>query len=255
MTPLLPSIAAGVMALPIFFALLASFALFCALAALYASFRAAFGASEVHDVTSVEAESKRVLEERKKALLANLQDLEFDRRLDKIAEADFQRLDKKLRAQAKRVLKLLDEDVAPFRAKAADMIAAAVREETGEDGTPYRTPANEAGQVDESPEPLVCGECETVNDLDAAFCKKCGAKFDASISDESEAESKDGSEKGSNGDQSKPENNGESESENDESETHDASENDDENENAGESENQDESESENESEERPGGAR
>lgn len=160
--------------LPIFFATLAVLALGTALVALWASFRAAFGASDVADVTNVEAESKRVLEERKKALLSNLHDLEFDHGLGKIADEDFQKLDVKLRTEAKHVLRLLDDDVRPFRARAAAMIAEAIGD-LGE--ASYREPAGEAQAVDE---PNRCAACETVNDLDATFCKKCGARMGAS---------------------------------------------------------------------------
>ena len=160
--------------LPIFFSTLSVLALGTALVALWASFRAAFGASDVADVTNVEAESKRVLEERKKALLSNLHDLEFDHGLCKIADEDFQKLDVKLRTEAKHVLRLLDDDVKPFRARAAAMIAEAIGD-LGE--ASYREPALDAETVDEEvvDEPNRCAACETVNDVDAVFCKKCGA--------------------------------------------------------------------------------
>ncbi len=71
------------------------------------------------------------------------------------------------------MLRLLDDDVKPFRARAAAMIA----EATGDlgDGS-YREPAVEA--VSE-PEVNRCEACEVVNDLDATFCKKCGARMGA----------------------------------------------------------------------------
>ncbi|MFK7998308.1 MAG: zinc ribbon domain-containing protein [Polyangiales bacterium] len=185
--------------LPFFFAAAATCALFAALFFLWRSLRAAFGAADSFHLPSAEAESRRILEERKTALLSNLADLEFEHAGDKISDEDYEALDKKLRAEAKRVLRLLDDDVKPYRAKAEKRL----KNYLSERGAPYREQAEKPLAADPSVEEArpeaaepddeasaeadkasdaaekdaaenVCKECDTVNDADAAFCKKCG---------------------------------------------------------------------------------
>ncbi|MFT5357678.1 MAG: ribosomal protein L40E [Polyangiales bacterium] len=203
--------------LPPFFAIAASLALIAALTFLWRSLRAAFGVADSFHLPSAEAESRRILEERKTALLSNLADLEFEHAGDKISDVDYEALDKKLRAEAKSVLRLLDDDVKPYRAKAEQRLKGYLSER----GAPYREQAEKPvaqeqelksevldareervkiGQKeDESSKALLddalesdaaeknvvenaCLKCDTVNDADAAFCKKCGT----AMSDEAE---------------------------------------------------------------------
>ena len=203
--------------LPMFFALMASLTLLAALAFLWQSLRAAFGTADSFHLPSAEAESRRILEERKTALLSNLADLEFEHAGDKISDEDYEALDKKLRAEAKRVLRLLDDDVKPYRAKAEKRLKGYLSER----GTPYRGQADrplaemaETKDTKPTPEPAAakaapqkledesvedesvedesvedeadntCAKCGTVNDADAAFCKKCGTPMNDEASDE-----------------------------------------------------------------------
>lgn len=149
-----------------------------ALYALWSSFRAAFGASDVPDLQgTIEAMSRQQLLEQKQTLLQTLQDLRFDRDAGKISERDFERLDKSLRERAKDVLRLLDADVEPFRRKAEEMIKARLKDEKA---TPYR--GAEKPLLDK----IACPECETDNDADAVFCKKCGHSFAKAEADATE---------------------------------------------------------------------
>ena len=188
-----------------------------ALGNLWASFRAAFGGTdgEVHGL--VEAASRRALFEEKDTLLRQLSELRFDRDGGKISDADFDALDQKLRARAKQVLRLIDSDVAPFISEAEERIrerlgfeaapyrqsAKPVSHESGSDESesdesPKRrpkkskkkqsmsTPSREddaadesTGSEEEAADGLDCPECETVNDADAVFCKKCGHRFES----------------------------------------------------------------------------
>lgn len=155
--------------LPTVFLIGAAGMLLGGLFSLWSSFRAAFGASDVPDLQgTIEAMSRQQLLEQKQTLLQTLQDLRFDRDAGKISERDFGRLEKSLRERAKDVLRLLDADVEPFRRKAEEMIKARLKDEKS---TPYR----------EAKKPLVdrlaCPECDTDNDSDAVFCKKCGHSF------------------------------------------------------------------------------
>src|SRR6056297_161481 len=110
--------------LPWLFVALAVGALVTGIYLFWESLRAALGATDPLEVqATAEADTRRRLLERKDALLANLRDLKFDRDGGKISPADFDVLDAKLRAQAKEVLRLLDEDVAPFKERAEELIS------------------------------------------------------------------------------------------------------------------------------------
>jgi hypothetical protein len=111
--------------LPWLFAVGACAALGGALVALWASFRAAFGGAVPIELSSeVDHDARVRLLEEKESLLKNLADLRFDHDAGKISDADFERLDGKLRERTKTVLRLLDADVEPFRAEAERLIAA-----------------------------------------------------------------------------------------------------------------------------------
>lgn len=96
-------------------------------------------------------------DDQKRAVLQALRDLEQEKALGKIDDADYQELSRRYRAEAKRLLKNLEQDRAPLREKAAAWAEARL-----------------AGR----PTPKL-GECAcgTSNDADAAFCKRCGARL------------------------------------------------------------------------------
>ena len=137
---------------------------------MWASFRAAFGALDVPDLQgTVEAMSRHQLLDEKQALLENLKDLRFDREAGKLSQKDFEKLDTKLRERAKEVLRLLDADVKPFRRKAEALIEKKLKKR---EKAPYRKTSKPLTSRKE------CPKCDTTNDGDAAFCKKCGHNFD-----------------------------------------------------------------------------
>lgn len=213
--------------LPWFFVALAVGALITGVYLFWESLRAALGATDPLEVqATAEADTRRRLLERKEALLSNLRDLKFDYDGGKISQVDFDTLDAKLRAQAKAVLKLLDEDVAPFKDRAEEMISERLVA-AGRD--PYRSSAelakadadsespnsdadsdsdsegpkadadtespkadsdSEGPKADsESPkaERVECPSCETLNEPDAVFCKKCGARVGEEAAEGEEA--------------------------------------------------------------------
>ncbi|HJL27948.1 MAG TPA: hypothetical protein RMI62_02570, partial [Polyangiaceae bacterium LLY-WYZ-15_(1-7)] len=140
--------------LPWVFVALAAVTLMAGLYALWASFRAAFGAAEMPDMQgTVEAASRRELVAEKEALLQNLRDLRFDHDQGKLSRSDFERLDAKLRARAKQVLKLLDADVEPFREKAEALIA----ERIGKD---VRAPYRKSQKPEDADAPTESGAAE-----------------------------------------------------------------------------------------------
>ncbi len=86
---------------------------------------------------------------REKALvLRSIKELEFDRGMGKIGEADFSEIGGRLRARAMELMQAIDAAPMPRREDA---------------------PVEATGRS--------CAACGTGNDADAKFCKQCGAKL------------------------------------------------------------------------------
>ena len=174
-----------------------------------------------------------VEEERKRAILRALKDLEYERSVGKVSDADYLELSTQYRAEAKELLRALEQQDKPARARAERLLQKkllkaglspdaaqhddeeeASASESPEDSKPKDEPSDSKGPHDEdesdeddagpdsgreddddapssepveatdtpSPEPpkvkvgpsRACSECASRNDLDAAFCKKCG---------------------------------------------------------------------------------
>jgi hypothetical protein len=163
------------MALPWTLTVLAGVTLALAVVALWQSLRAAFGASQAEAGAAGISGDRADLVEEKTALLRSIRDLDLDREADKIADEDFERLDGRLRSRARDVLRLLDEDVQAFRPAAEALVARAL-------GTPAepQSPTAPAPALPASLTPAsACAGCGTVNDADASFCKRCGARLGA----------------------------------------------------------------------------
>jgi len=119
------------------------------------------------DRTAMVGERTRVALEREKTLtLRTIKELEFDRAMGKLSDADFHEMSARLRARAARLMSQLDAGTG-YRAEIERELAKRL------DGTarPAR-PAPVEGRVDRS-----CASCSTGNDEDAKFCKNCGAKL------------------------------------------------------------------------------
>jgi len=118
------------------------------------------------------------LEARKRAALQALRDLEFERSIGRIGEEDHQALDARYRAEARDAMRAVDEGIGPRRAMAEAMLAEA------EGGAPVAAAKTEAA---ESPTDTKrageCPKCETSNDDDAVFCKRCGHRMKAEVGD------------------------------------------------------------------------
>ena len=174
------------MTMPIFFSLLMGLAAFMGVFAMWQSLRATFHAGHLRDLPSLDTgETHRALEDEKEALLGNIRDLRFEHEAGKIADNDFKSQDERLRARAREVLRLLDENIDAYVKRAEALIT----ESLGPDGrTPYRDPASapepapkdgasksKSKSKSKSPEAQRdCASCGVSNDLDAEFCKKCG---------------------------------------------------------------------------------
>ena len=128
-------------------------------------------APEFQDRAEVIAGRTRAALEREKTLvLRALKELEFDRAMGKVATVDFQDMSGRLRARAIKLMQQLDiaqpgyrEEIERELARRLGMTEAELRA------------ARPAGAA-RSP---VCAACGTANDLDARFCKGCGAPVEA----------------------------------------------------------------------------
>jgi hypothetical protein len=136
------------------------------------------------------------LASRKKMLLRALKDLDNERALGKLEEEDHEQLTLAYRGELKDVLARIDESLAPHRSKAEDAarsyLAKAGLAEEGYRGTPPSADASvealdgeddEDDEDDEDEQPVAkptrvaCPTCATSNEVDASFCKKCGASL------------------------------------------------------------------------------
>ncbi len=98
-----------------FFLTLAGFALLGTVWVLWQSVQSLTGDAPLTLEEALGLGAPSAEEERKAAVLRALKDLEYERAVGKIDEQDFQKLSEKYRKEAKALLALLDDDLAPAR--------------------------------------------------------------------------------------------------------------------------------------------
>lgn len=164
---------------------LAAGALVGVIAVFWASIRTLFGETPLSGADAYALGAPRAEEERKQAVLRALKDLEFERSVGKISDADYKVLVSKYRAEAKHLLRVLDEESAPRRARVEGLVSKRLEKEGLLSSEAKEAEGAKAEEQDESREPgeapqaraeHVCSQCGTQNDADAVFCKKCGAR-------------------------------------------------------------------------------
>jgi hypothetical protein len=153
----------------------ASGALLGTIALLWASVRTLSGDAPLPvDLEALAAQHRDVdvLDEQKRRVLRALKDLEGERALGKIDEADYEVIAMEYREEAKALMRQMDTNVAPALAEAeriaGDYLLAQGLGPAGKAATPV---ARDAAPR----ERLTCAECATSNEPDATFCKKCGS--------------------------------------------------------------------------------
>jgi len=115
------------------------------------------------------SERARAALEREKALvLRSIKELEFDRAMGKVSPKDFDEMAGRLRARAISLMKQLDTGGSGYRAVIERELNARLQK--------GQTPAIDIAREPSAP---TCGACATVNDTDAAFCKRCGTALGA----------------------------------------------------------------------------
>ena len=128
-------------------------------------------ASEFQDRTEIIAGRTRAALEREKTLvLRAIKELEFDRAMGKVAPADFQEVSGRLRARALALMQQLDVSLPGYSEEIERELAKRLAA-LGE-AAPAADPGRDAAH-------RTCAGCGAANDLDARFCKRCGAQMEA----------------------------------------------------------------------------
>jgi hypothetical protein len=118
--------------------------------ALHYAFSGFFGGTDAGDGTPLPAHERGALEREKALVLRSIKELEFDRAMRKVSEADFAELSVRLRERAMVLMQDLERIDQP-------------------------RPSSPKPKA-ESPEPI-CPSCGTAAEADARFCKECGARL------------------------------------------------------------------------------
>lgn len=171
---------------------LAGGALVAVIAIFWSSVRTLVGEAPLAGADAYALAAPRAEEEQKRAVLRALKDLEFERSVGKISEEDFTALTAKYRAEAKRLLKALDEEAQPRR----ELVEALIQRRLARAGLAGDAQPSSDAELSSSKAPLrkakkgkrqveasdpeetgrACAKCGTTNDEDAVFCKKCGTR-------------------------------------------------------------------------------
>ncbi|MGB7218218.1 MAG: zinc ribbon domain-containing protein [Vicinamibacterales bacterium] len=117
----------------------------------------------------------RVALEREKMLtLRAIKELEFDRAMGKLSDADWQEMSGRLRARAAGLIRQLDAG-SGYREQIERDLAKRLAQGPAEAGPHVPAAGQNVGRV--LSDPPVCAGCATANDPDARFCKSCGSKL------------------------------------------------------------------------------
>lgn len=222
------------------FLVLIAATLIAVIALFWSSVRTLLGETPLSGADAYALAAPRAEEEQKQAVLRALKDLEFERSVGKISDEDYAALVAKYRAEAKRLLRVLEDDARPRRQRVEGLVHARLVEagletmpatarsvasdEPATDTKPKKKKRKATGKASDEPLPRTveiepdnapeaadgssasrpkagidttwksvvtmktkespayapptkkCAECQTRNDPDAVFCKKCGSK-------------------------------------------------------------------------------
>jgi hypothetical protein len=121
------------------------------------------------DRTAMIGQRTRLALEREKMLaLKSIKELEFDRAMGRLSDADWREMSGRLRARAARIMRQLDAG-SGYRDQIERDLAKRIGEKQ-EDRSAKASPRQASGQAAER----TCAQCATANDSDARFCKACG---------------------------------------------------------------------------------
>jgi len=123
--------------------------------------------------------ARAALEREKTLVLRSIKELEFDRAMGKVSDKDFEEMAGRLRTRAMTLMKQLDSGSSGYQ----DVIERELNARLHNAQTAAAKVGNRPAESEERAErahsvavpPLrSCASCETINDADARFCKRCG---------------------------------------------------------------------------------
>ncbi|HZO13971.1 MAG TPA: zinc ribbon domain-containing protein [Polyangiaceae bacterium] len=158
---------------------LAGGSLFGAIALFWSSLRAVFGETKLSPEDAFAIGAPSVEEEQKRAVLRAIKDLEFEHAVGKISKQDYDALIARYRMEAKRLLRLIEQKAQPERDAVEHLVQAhlaAAKAEKKKEKPPSK-PAESKAESKAETEATACPSCDTENDVDAVFCKKCGSRL------------------------------------------------------------------------------
>ena len=145
--------------------------------ALYGTIWPLVGPDAVPAPDMLGGRTRAALEREKALVLRAIKELEFDRAMRKVSEADFQDMGGRLRARAIGLIKQLDTGSAGYRELIEREISARQQAVARNQPATVAKPAPPSAVAPAAHTPFACGQCGTLNDSDAQFCKQCGNKF------------------------------------------------------------------------------
>lgn len=128
---------------------------------------------------TVSSRARMALEREKQLVLRSIKELEFDRAMGKVADADFSEMVGRLRARAVGIMKQLDERPETYREQIEREVLErleALHQAAPTGGSAGGAAADAGGAVagGGAGAAVFCTQCGTRNDGDAKFCKACG---------------------------------------------------------------------------------
>ena len=121
--------------------------------------------------------ARSALEREKALVLRSIKELEFDRAMGKVSEKDFEEMSGRLRTRALMLMRQLDAGSQGYREVIERELSARLHKgHTAHAQLETHRAAPSDADVDRVAPPTTrsCGSCETINDPDAVFCKRCG---------------------------------------------------------------------------------
>ena len=114
--------------------------------------------------------TRAALEREKTLVLRSIKDLEFDRGMGKVSPSDFDEMSARLRSRAARLIRELDAG-AGYRNEIEKEIVRRIGDASQKPAAAVGPAVTDVSQF--------CSQCGQRHDLDAKFCKHCGASVEA----------------------------------------------------------------------------
>jgi hypothetical protein len=137
-----------------------------------------FASGDAHGASPLIGGRRRAALERDKLLtLRSIKELEFDRAMGKVSEADFVEMRDRLRARALRLMRQLEGSALYQQMIERDAQMAASGQPAADRELQVAGGPQQAAGSGRSAASSECESCGTVNDFDARFCKECGKRL------------------------------------------------------------------------------